>query len=57
MLFLPLTVWLLGKNYGQVTNHKFYLKLTFRNISNPVWKLEIKKLSRLGNQRTGSTLV
>ena len=23
MVFLPLTVWLLGKNYGQVTNHKF----------------------------------
>ena len=43
MLFLPLTVWLLGKNYGQVTNHKFYLKLTFRNMSNPVWKPEIKK--------------
>ena len=30
MVFLPLTVWLLGKNYGQVTNHKF--SYDYKNI-------------------------
>ena len=27
MLFLPLTVWLLGNNYGEVANQKFSVKL------------------------------
>ena len=58
MLFLPLTVWLLGKSYGQVKkqNHTFSLNYEFyKYFQSENWKLK-DLLSRLGNQRTDSIL-
>ena len=59
MVFLPFTVWLLGKNYGQVRNWKFsnmiirISNIIFGNIFSPARNRQIREREKIKTKIPG----